>query len=81
MAKIYRLLENNSNKISPNYFSKICGTTGLFVFFVKDFLDYMGLLGDKKTPISKTIKTYNSILKAINSNLERLKTASNKIYN
>jgi hypothetical protein len=31
------------NKINPNNFSKICGTTGLFVFFIKDAIDYIGL--------------------------------------
>ena len=38
------------NKIVPNYFSKICGTTGLLVFIVKDALEYCGvIINDKKT--------------------------------
>ena len=37
-------------KINPNYFSKICGTTGLLIFLIKDTLEYCGvIINDKKT--------------------------------
>lgn len=81
LFKIFIILDNNSNKISPNYFSKICGTTGLIVFFVKDILDYIGVLGDKKTALSKSFKTYQAINQVINLRLDRLKNISNKFYN
>ncbi len=81
LYKIYKILDNNSNKITPNYFSKICGTTGLIVFFVKDFLDYIAIIGDKKSSSSKALRSYNGILQVVNSNLQRLKRISNKYFN
>ena len=42
LYRIYKLTNNKLNKINPGYFSKICGTTGLFSFFIKDILEYLG---------------------------------------
>ena len=36
------------NKFTPNYYTKSCGTSGLFVFFLKDILEWSGVLVDKK---------------------------------
>ena len=44
---ILKILDGNIDKINPGYFSKICGTTGLFAFLIKDVLDCFGLSGDK----------------------------------
>ena len=45
-----KLLLGMKKKIVPNYFSKICGTTGLLVFLIKDTLEYCGVIqNDKKT--------------------------------
>ena len=46
--KIIHIVEGKVNIISPSYFSKICGTTGLFVFFIKDILDFLGITNSKK---------------------------------
>ena len=46
--RIYKLTENKIDKIYPAYFSKICGTTGLFVFYIKDILDFLGFSNDKQ---------------------------------
>ena len=37
LYKIYKLVENDFDKLYPTYYSKICGTTGLFSFFIKLF--------------------------------------------
>ena len=51
-----KLLIGMKNKIVPNYFSKICGTTGLLVFIVKDALEYCGVVqNDKKTQPSRIL--------------------------
>ena len=55
LYQIYMLTKDNYKKIFPNYFSNICGTTGLFVFVIKDILEFMGL-----TP--KIKKKFNNIL-------------------
>ena len=65
---IYNLSKNNLNKIIPSYFSKICGTTGLFVFFIKDVLDYFGISADKAM-LNNRYRTYNIIIDYINNKI------------
>ena len=48
LYKIYKLTENNEYKFFSGYFSKLCGTTGLFIFYIKDILDYLGFSNDIK---------------------------------
>ena len=58
--KLKEMIENVKSKIVPSYFSKICGTTGLIVFVVKDALEYSGaIVNDKKT---QPRKIYDNIL-------------------
>ena len=40
LYKIYNLVKRNLNKIIPNYYTNKCGTTGLFVFIIKDILRF-----------------------------------------
>lgn len=42
--EIKKLINGQENKIKPSFYSKICGTTGLFVFLIKDILEYIGIL-------------------------------------
>ena len=45
-----KFLVGMKKKINPNYFPKICGTTGLLIFLIKDALEYCGvIINDKKT--------------------------------
>ena len=45
-----KFLIGMKKKINPNYFPKICGTTGLLIFLIKDALEYCGvIINDKKT--------------------------------
>ena len=47
---INKFLIGMKKKINPNYFPKICGTTGLLIFLIKDALEYCGvIINDKKT--------------------------------
>jgi hypothetical protein len=59
-ANIHRLarkIDKNINKISPAYFSKICGTTGLIIFLIKDALEYAGILiQDKKNIPARLVR-------------------------
>ena len=48
LYKIYKLTENNEYKFFSGYFSKLCGTTGLFIFYIKDILDYLGFSNEIK---------------------------------
>ncbi len=48
--RVLKLLGNFSSKLTANYFTKICGTTGLFIFVLKDILEYAGIIMEKKSP-------------------------------
>lgn len=56
--KLKELAKDKSEKLKPGYFSKICGTTGLFIFLIKDALEYCGAVEDKKTPPSRIKSNY-----------------------
>ena len=51
---IEELVSNIKNQIVPSYYSKICATTGLIIFLIKDALEYNGILTfNKKTQVSR----------------------------
>ena len=53
---INKILLGMKKIMIPNYFSKICGTTGLLVFGIKDALEYCGVIkNDKKTQPSRIL--------------------------
>ena len=71
---INRLLTDQS-KFTPNYYTKLCGTSGLFVFFLKDILEWAGIICEKKANPYKAISLYDysidyltTLLKNINQN-------------
>ena len=49
LYRIYKLYENNSSKLCSAYYSKLCGTTSLFIFYIKDILDFLGFSNEKKS--------------------------------
>jgi hypothetical protein len=63
--------------LSPAFFSKICGTTGLVVFFIKDILDYWGITNEKKY-LSKAFLVYNDIIKCLNLKIEKIRNVIKK---
>ena len=72
LYKIYYLVKGNLNKIVPNYFSSICGTTGLFVFIIKDILEFLGI-SQKIKKKENAFWTYSDIIEAINERINHLK--------
>ena len=64
--QIYKLLGNNDKKMNPNYYSKICPTTGLVLFFVKEPLEYLGLVIEKKTSLKKALLTLTGCIEYLN---------------
>ena len=78
--KLTKLVGNNISKIAPNYFSKLCGTTGLFIFLIKDAFDYSGIIVDKKTSQARLYKNYMYLFDQLQSRMERLKEIQKKIF-
>ena len=64
------------NKIYPSYYSNICGTTGLFTFFIKDILDFVGISNDVKIQ-SKAYWTYTKIIDSIEKKINYMKNMKN----
>ena len=81
LFKMHKLLGNHTHKITPTHFSKLCGTTGLFLFLLKDAFEYCGVLGDsKKTPAYNSYKFekyyseyIQNILNKLNNKMDRIK--------
>ena len=81
MYKMYRVIQNNMNKINPNFYSRICGTTGLIVFFIKDVIDYLGFTFDKKTPLINIVTNMGIILEEIEIRNKRLEYILETYFN
>jgi len=79
--KISKMIGNNVSKINPNYFSKLCGTTGLFIFFIKDALEYAGIIVDKKTSVNRLFRNYNYSNDVLQVKLDKLKKIQEKFFN
>ena len=69
--KVYKLANKHINKIVPTYYSKICATTGLFVFFIKDILDFLGFSHDKIIQ-KNAYWSYSEIINLIDSKINIL---------
>ena len=76
---IEKLMKGKKDNISPSYYSKICGSTGLLIFVIKELLEYSGIIIDnKKTQLSriyqnlKYFKNMIDVLSNFNRTLENL---------
>jgi hypothetical protein len=78
---INRLLRNNQHKLNANYFSDICGTTGLITFFLKDALEFLGAISNKNFCQIKIIKNNTMLIEYIDGKLDRLNKILNEIIN
>ena len=72
--------DKNIENINPSYMGKLCGTTGLLSFVIKDALEYSGIIEDKKTPPLRIKKNYE-YQKEIIDNIEKYISIVNKIQN
>ena len=78
---IGKISEKHINKIAPVYFSRICGTTGLLIFLIKDALEYAGLISqEKKTPPYRIYSNHLYSLDHSKIHLNKLQTIKDKIF-
>ena len=76
LYKIYKLVYKNLYKIYPQFYSNICGTTGLFTFFIKDILDFVGISNDEKIQ-KKAYWSYLKIIDSIEKKINHIKKIKN----
>jgi hypothetical protein len=67
--KIYRLTINKEKKFASNFFSKICQTTAIIIFLIKDALEFIGVLIDKKNPSEGKVYKLAKVVVENNKNL------------
>lgn len=48
LIEVDRIIGENYCKLLPSLYTKLCGTSGLFVFILRDILEWCGILIDKK---------------------------------
>ena len=72
LYQIYNLVNGNLDKIVPNYYSNKCGTTGLFVFIIKEILEYLGI-SQKIKKKGNAYWAYMDIIDCINEKINYLK--------
>ena len=76
LFKVLRLSINKEKKLMPSYYSKICSTTGIIIFLIKDTLEYIGLIStDKKTlpGANKLFKLYSAVIEQTYIRIKHLK--------
>lgn len=71
--RVNHLINGNLHKITPSYFSKMCGTTGLIVFFIQDVLEHMAISNDKKIK-SRRYSLYEELIRLIGNKIEKIKS-------
>lgn len=76
ITNILNIIKDNAQKIIPSYFSKLCGTTGLIVFFIKDVLDYIGISNDKKSKSQSNI-AYKVIINLLEVKIDKISHMGN----
>ena len=70
--KVLHVIKGNLNKVTPSYYSSSSGTTGLFVFYIKDILDFLGISNDKKLKV-RAYWTYKDLIDLLDKRIEVLK--------
>ena len=78
LVKITKIIGNREKKITPTFYSKTCGTTGLIIFLVKDAMEYAGIIIDKKTLPARIFKNYNYQLSKVKQKMERMEEFEKK---
>ena len=76
--KIKKLINGKEDEIKPIIYEKICKTTGLIVFIIKDSLEYCGVIQNDKKYMPNIVINY---LQYIKDNLNYVEEYIDKIKN
>ncbi len=71
--KVIHIVDKKVKIICPGYFSKTCGTTSLFIFFIKDILDFLGITNNRKI-CDNSLWTCKSMVNVIDKKIEKINT-------
>ena len=79
--EIKKIVSGNEDKIKPTVFSKICATTGLIIFLIKDTLEYIGIIHNIKKNIPNLLLKYLEFIGEIQNKIDNYKNYIKKINN
>lgn len=65
--------------LTPLYYSKQCPTTGLFVFLIREILEYMGVVDVKKLPVQRKYKNLKYEMSLIEKKIEKINEFNAKL--
>jgi hypothetical protein len=69
LYKIKKLVSGNEEKMKNKYYSERDGGTGLFVFLIKDALEYCGLIENKNKSCPKIMLNYYEHVQNLNNKI------------
>ena len=73
LYKIYKLVKDKLDIIVPSHFNKICSTTPLITFFIKDVLNFLGISTDEDDIKQNGYWTYTNIINSIEKKINKIK--------
>lgn len=79
ILSISQIIGSDLSKMTAPSYTKICPTTGLVFFFIKDALEYSGIIVDKKTPLIKIMNLLEYNLESLSVKFDTLKGKLDKL--
>ena len=79
--EVKRIIHGKEDKIKPSTFSKICGTTGLILFLIKDTLEYCGVLHNIKKNVPCLLLKYLEFIREMQNKAENYINILKKLNN
>ena len=73
LYKIYILVKDKMDIIVPSHFNKICSTTPLITFYIKDILNFLGISTDEDYIKQNGYWTYINIINSIEKKINKIK--------
>jgi len=73
LYKVYILVKDKLDIIVPSHFNKICSTTPLITFYIKDILNFLGISTDEDDIKQNGYWTYTFIINAIEKKINKIK--------
>lgn len=77
--KIIDMCKPYQSILTPTYYSKNCPTTGLFVFLVKETLEYIGAINEKKTQPGRLYRNLEYRLTSTKEKKEKITAFIDKV--
>ena len=82
LYEVKKLVSGHEDKIKPSAVSKICQTTGLIIFMIKDTLEYVGIIDSKKSVPAlklKVLEYIGELQTKIESYIENIRKINNRV--